>query len=670
MNSVPHPAGSKQDYETAVYTAKQFESYGISAEIKEYYPLLSVPVHRKLSILEPAEAARELNLTEGSVSGDACTTNEDALPPFLAYSDSGNVTASVVYINKGTQEDFKWLLENNVTLKGKIALVRYGGNFRGLKVMISEQHEMAGVLIYSDPKDDGFIVGPVYPDGPWRPADSFQRGSVQYNSLYGGDPLTPGFASLPGAPYLSIEECDAIPHIPTLPLSYGQASYILESLGGKKAPGSWQGGLTFDDGYYVGDDERTVLNLDLEIDNKIGPIWDVIGTIEGDEEPEQMVVIGNHRDAWVCGAVDPSSASAVMMEIARGLGELLKTGWKPRRTIVISSWDGEEYGLLGSTEFAEDQAELLKKQAVAYINVDLVYGPNVATGGTPSIAKFLKETAKLVPANKFYGTETETSLYEQWVAETADRRALLPAGADDGTLGPDHMIAFLGSGTDFTAFYQHLGIISANLGFGFKNAASYGVYHSTMDSLKYMETAGDPNYATHTTTAKWWGLVTLRLANDAILPFDYTTYGLVMDEDLSGFEAKTIALGHDVDYSGLRAAISAFSANSELFQARVVQFAVKDTTSNDAESEKALRLYWNNKLVSLERLLTSDEGLPHRPWFKHLIFGPGFYEGYAGTAFPGLSDGIVFGDDTATIQAHVDDLAAVVSGAGAFLVAF
>ncbi|OWY95536.1 Glutamate carboxypeptidase, partial [Phytophthora megakarya] len=329
--SVPHPAGSHQDYKTALFTAEQFESFGIKAEIVEYYSLLSLPVHRKLSILSPPEAVRQLNLTEESVPGDACTSNEDALPPYLGYSDSGNVTAAVVYVNYARPVDFQWLKDNNITLEGKIALVRYGGNFRGLKVMLAEQHGMAGVLIYSDPLDDGYGQGPVYPEGPWRPEGSFQRGSVQYNSISGGDPLTPGFPSLPGEPYLSKEECKTIPHIPTLPLSYGQARYILESLGGKKAPDVWQGALDLENGgYFVGDDEATVLNLDVAMDNSIGPIWDVVGTIEGTEEPDQMVIIGNHRDAWVCGAIDPSSGSAVMLEIARGLGELLKGGWKPR----------------------------------------------------------------------------------------------------------------------------------------------------------------------------------------------------------------------------------------------------------------------------------------------------------------------------------------------------
>ncbi|GMF48574.1 unnamed protein product [Phytophthora fragariaefolia] len=665
--SVPHPAGSRQDYKTALFTAEQFESVGIKAEIVEYYPLLSLPIHRRLSIVAPPEAAREPNLTEDAVAGDACTSNEDALPPFLGYSDSGNVTASVVYVNYARPADFQWLKDNNVTLQGKIALVRYGGNFRGLKVMLAEQHGMAGVLIYSDPLDDGFAQGPVYPEGPWRPEGSFQRGSVQYNSISGGDPLTPGFPSLPGEPYLSKEECKTIPHIPTLPLSYGQARYILQSLGGKQAPEAWQGALTLGSGgYFVGDDEATVLNLDVAMDNSIGPIWDVIGTIEGTEEPDQMVLIGNHRDAWVCGAVDPSSASAVMLEIAQGLGDLVKDGWKPRRTLVIASWDGEEMGLLGSTEFAEDHAELLKKQAVAYINVDNVVGPFVSTGGTPSIAKFLQETAQLIPGNAFHGVDVTESLYEQWVSQTAIRRSSLSVGIDDGTLAPDHLIQFLGSGTDFTAFYQHLGIISANLGYTV-GSAMYGTYHSTMDSIRYMETVGDPHYATHTTMTKWWGLITLRLVDNAIVPFDFSTYGLVMKEDLAGYENITVEMGRSVDYSVLYEAIETFTTNAEAFQAQVTAFSTKSTKKKADHKHEVERHFWNEKLVSLERYLISDAGLPHRPWFKHMIFGPGFYEGYKGAAFPGVSDCIVFEDDDTAIQAHVDDVAAVINAAAAYL---
>ncbi|KAG1709945.1 hypothetical protein DVH05_016954 [Phytophthora capsici] len=664
--SVPHTCGTEQDYKTAVYTAEQFTAFGLKAEIKEYYTLLSYPIHRRLSIVSPQQSVHELNLTETSVPNDACTNNSDALPPYLAYSDSGNVTASVVYVNYGTQADFDWLVSNNVTLEGKIALVRYGRNFRGLKVALAEQHGMAAVIIYSDPKEDGFVQGEVYPEGIYRPKGSFQRGSLQYLSLASGDPLTPGWASVQGAPQLKYEDVDSIPHIPALPLSYEQADIILRSIGGQKAPDAWQGGLTYAQGYRIGDDESLVLNLDVLMDNKVGPIWDVIGTIEGSVEPDQQVLIGNHRDAWVCGAVDPSSGSAVMMEIARGLGNLVKQGWKPRRTIVLGSWDGEEFGLLGSTEFAEERAEELKQKAVAYINVDNVVGPLALAMGTPSIAKFIEDTAKAVPPNEFFGkndsrNEPGDSLYAQWTAQTARHRSQI-YGVYDGTLAPDHLIQFMGSGSDFTAFYQHLGVISANLGFTL-NGAVYGVYHSNMDSLMYMETLGDPHYATHANMAQWWGLMTMRLATDVVVPFDFTTYGLVMKEDLAAFEDKISAMNRTVDFSDLHAAIASFTANADTFHASIHKFE----TANDSSSGELLRS-WNEKLVLLERHLIDDAGLPHRPWYKHVIFGPGFYEGYLGTAFPGISDCVAFGDNSSTIQTHVNDVARIVNDAANFLV--
>ncbi|KAG7399733.1 hypothetical protein PHYBOEH_008067 [Phytophthora boehmeriae] len=665
--SVPHTCGTEQDYKTAVYTAEQFAAFGLKAEIKEYYTLLSYPIHRRLAIVSPEQSVHELDLSEPSVPGDACTNNSDALPPFLAYSDSGNVTASVVYVNYGTQADFDWLVSSNVTLKGKIALVRYGRNFRGLKAMLAEQHGMAGVLIYSDPKEDGFTQGPVYPEGIYRPKGSFQRGSLQYLSLASGDPLTPGWASVQGAEYLKYEDVDSIPHIPALPLSYEQADIILRSMGGQRAPTAWQGGLTYPEGYRLGDDESLVLNLDVLMDNKVGPIWDVIGTIEGAVEPDQQVLIGNHRDAWVCGAVDPSSGSAVMMEIARGLGELLKQGWKPRRSIVLGSWDGEEYGLLGSTEFAEERAEELKQKAVAYINVDNVVGPLALAMGTPSIAKFIEETAKVTPPNEFFGkgdkrNEPGDSLYAQWAAQTARHRSQI-YGVYDGTLAPDHLIQFMGSGSDFTAFYQHLGVISANLGFTL-NGAVYGTYHSNMDSLMYMETLGDPLYATHANMAQWWGLMTMRLATDVVVPFDFTTYALVMQEDLESLEQQISSMGRDVNFTELHSAIATFGANADTFHAHIQQFETAESGNSDA-----LLRQWNEKLVRLERHLISDSGLPHRPWYKHVIFGPGFYEGYLGAAFPGISDSVAFSDNSSAMQEHVDDVARIVTDAANYLVA-
>ncbi|KAL4177787.1 hypothetical protein KRP22_002713 [Phytophthora ramorum] len=656
--SVPHTCGTEQDYETALYTARQWQSYGIQAEVVEYYTLLSYPVHRRLAIVAPEQSVQELNLTEGSVADDSCTTDPTALPPFLAYSATGNVTASVVYVNFGTQEDFEWLANHNVTLEGKIALVRYGANMRGLKVMIAEKYNMAGVLIYSDPHEDGFTRGPVYPDGFYRPEDSFQRGSVNYIPLYSGDPMTPGWASVEGASRLTYEEVTNVPRVPVLPLSYGQARRILAALGGRKAQDEWQGGLPIE--YKLGDDGALVLNLDVEMDNHIGTIWDVIGTIKGAEEPDKRVVLGNHRDAWVCGAVDPSSGSATLMEIARGLGNLLETGWRPRRTIVLGSWDGEEYALLGSTEWVEDNAKLLKEEAVAYLNVDLLVGPLISASAAPSIARFVQDTASLLPANPFHGdtsaVDSASSLLDQWAKQMKEFRSPtggLPAPGDR-TLAPDHLINFMGSGSDFTPFYQHLGVISVNLAFGL-TYASYGTYHSSMDSLHYMETQGDPHYASHASMAKWWGVLAMRLANDVVIPFDFSSYALVMREGLEQLEQRLADGEVSVELSQLYAAIEKFGANADAFQATARELQSSGGT--------AAASAWNNKAVQLERQLLSADGLPHRPWYKHVIFGPGFYEGYAGAAFPGITDCLAFYDDASIVQIHVDEVTRVVNAA-------
>ncbi|KAG7380755.1 hypothetical protein PHYPSEUDO_006809 [Phytophthora pseudosyringae] len=632
--SKPHTCGTAQDYETALYTAEQFQSFGLDVELKTYNTLLSYPVRRRLAIVESASTVRELNLTEGIVSGDACTADSTALPPFLAYSPSGNVTASVVYANYGSREDFEWLETNNVSLRGKIALIRLGGGvFRGLKVMTAVAFGLAGALLYSDPLDDGFALGAVYPDGPWRPEDSFQRGSVYVEC---GDPLTPGWASVPGAKYLKYEDVGTIPHIPALPLSYGQAKRIFELMGGRHAPTAWQGGLRLADDYNIGDDESTVVNLELEVNNTVGPIWDVIGSIKGYDAPDQQVILGNHRDAWVCGAVDPGSGSSALLEIARGLGELVKHGWRPRRTLVLASWDGEEYGLLGSTEFVEESADLLKQQAVAYINVDTAVGPVISADGSPAITKLLVDTAKVVPAKRFFGNESDKTLYDQWLAQS------------DGEAG------VLGSSSDFAAFIEHLGVTSANLRFKLDRTHQYGTYHSSMDSVASSETFADPNYATHVTTARWWGLVALRLADDVVIPFDFTSYAGVMTDALSAFASE---LKEAVALAVLRDAITHFHDNAGLFHRRL-----------EAAVATGTRLkWWNQRLQLVERQFTLDKGLPHRPWYKHVVIGGGSDALYAGVAFPGLADCLVFRDDSHATQTHVEDVARVVNGAAEFL---
>jgi len=561
----------------------------------------------------------------------------------------------------------------NVTLEGKIALVRYGSNFRGLKVMNAEDKGMAGVIIYSDPNEDGYVKGAIYPNGTWRPEDSFQRGSAQYLSVATGDPLTPGWAATEDAERLDYANVTSIPHIPTMALSYGQAKYILGALQGSAAPTAWQGGLVLDNGYNIGadsGDDAVVLNLDLDIANFVGPIWNVVGTITGSEEPDKVVMIGNHRDAWTCGAVDPNSGSSSMLEIARVLGELVQTGWQPRRTIKFASWDGEEFGLLGSTEYAEDHADEIKEQVVAYINVDAFLGQIVFGGGSPAIASLLIDAAKAVPANLFTGSETETSLYEQWY----NQQSKLPAAslAALGAMGPENLVTLLGSGSDYTAFYQHLGIVSANLMF-MNSYSVYGTYHSSMDSVMFSETIGDPNYTTHEALARWWTVIALRLANNLIVPLDYSTYATIMHDQLETLETEVIAMieaqgnNSQVDFTGLYDAIAQLNVSVIDLQANVTAFETEASSTSNSSEVTELAAFWNDKLVQLERYFLLDEGLPHRPWYKHVVFGPGYFEGYAGTSFPGIADAVAFGDSSEETQTHVDVVTGIVNKAVEFI---
>eukprot|EP00128_Syssomonas_multiformis_P007705 Colp12_sorted_trinity150504_noHs@13868 len=443
----PHVAGTPGDYETAVYTRDVIRSFGIEADLDEHQVLLSYPIETSVSIVEPAENRYNALINEGTVSKDPTSKDDRFVKPYNAYSPSGNVTGQLVYVNYGRKEDFEQIQAMGIDLKGKIVIVRYGELFRGLKVWLAQEHGAVGVLIYSDPADDGFVKGPVYPEGPWRPAHAVQRGSAQFISHCAGDPGKP-------------ERCGVdslIPKIPVQPLSYADAEPLLRALRSNPAPAGWKGGLSID--YNIGPGPA-VVNMDLKMRFVTGPIWNVVARIPGSDQPERAVILGNHRDAWGPGGVDPNSGSSSLLEVARGFGTLLKMGWKPKRTLLLCSWDGEEFGLLGSTEFGEKRADQLFKQAVAYINVDsAVSGGILDVSATPALIRPFMEAASRVtdPA-------TGKPLSDVW----------------SGRVGR------LGSGSDYTVFLQHLGIASLDMGF----KGSYGVYHSVFDSFSWMETQG------------------------------------------------------------------------------------------------------------------------------------------------------------------------------------
>ena len=622
LTAEPHVAGTKEDYDTAVYVRDQMRSYGLTAELKEYDVLLPYP--RRPSIVEVIASRRErLNVREAVLPEDPSTSNSKIIPLFNGYSASGDVTASLVYVNYGLPPDYEALKKLGVSVKGKIVLARYGNSFRGVKAKVAEENGAVGLIIYSDPADDGYMQGDVYPKGPWRPESSAQRGSVQYIFEYPGDPLTPGRPSIPGVSRLKIEDATDLTKLPVQPISYGDARRLLEPLRGPLRPDGFQGGLPF--AYHVGGTDDVRVHLKTEMDYQVRKIWNVIARIEGEQEKDRWVLMGNHRDAWTFGAVDPNSGTTAMLEAARGFGQLLRNGWKPRRTIILCSWDAEEYGLIGSTEWAEEYANELKQKAVAYLNMDAaVSGANFGASSVPSLWRFIRAATRDVRDPK-----TGKSVYQQWQDRSREGRP--EAEMTDAETGSDAKIAesrigALGSGSDYTPFLQHLGIPSLDMSFG----GDYGVYHSAYDSFHWMTRFGDPTFAYHVAAAQLWGTVALRLADAHGLPFTYSDYGEQIREffNQSVKTAKSRKLATAFNEREMNEAIEDFSREA----ARVEKSREELLKSERTSDEKLRRI--NDALIAAERALTDDQGLRGRPWYKHQIYAPGFYTGYAAQPLP------------------------------------
>jgi N-acetylated-alpha-linked acidic dipeptidase len=638
LTSEAHIAGSPEDYATAIYVRDEMRSFGLASDLKEYQVLLPYP--RTPSIVELVAPRRErLQVRENVLREDPSSSSRKIVPLYNGYGASGDITAPLVYVNYGLPNDYEALKSAGVDVKGKIAIARYGNSFRGVKAKVAEDHGAIGLLIYSDPEDDGYMQGDVYPKGPWRPDSSGQRGSVQFLFVYPGDPLTPGVPAIPGTPRLKKEEAANLPHIPVQPIAYGDARLLLQPLRGPLRPKGFQGGLPFP--YHAGgtNDVRVHLKTDIEFVTKT--IWNVITQIEGAVEKNRWVVLGNHRDAWVFGAVDPNSGTTAMIELGRGLGQLLKSGWKPRRSIILCSWDAEEQGLIGSTEWVEENAAELKERAVAYLNMDAaVSGPNFGASSVPSMWRLIRAAARDVRDPK-----SGKSVYEAWSERARQNAPDTDLYDDQGNEKPSlpPPIGPLGSGSDYTPFLQHLGVPALDMGFG----GDYGVYHSAYDSFYWMSHFGDPTFQYHVAAAQIWGTIALRLANAGGLPLDYTDYASA----LRGFadETKRLAnrkkLGNSFDAKSLLRAIDDFDDEAAKVEKRRreevldVEKSLREGVSEDPRAIGRLRRI-NEALMQTERALIDDRGLRGRTWYKHQVYAPGFYTGYAALPFPDLRQAI------------------------------
>jgi N-acetylated-alpha-linked acidic dipeptidase len=597
LTAEPHVAGTPRDRVLADWVRDRWREYGLEqVEIVEHDVLLSYAADVQVEMVRPVPW--RATLKEDAVAADPFSARDVGVA-YHAYSASGDVTAPVVYANSGNPEDYDWLARHGVDVTGAIVLVRYSMpySYRGFKALTAEQRGAAGILIYSDPAEDGFKKGKTYPDGPWGPESHIQRGGIVYDFRVPGDPLTPGWASVPGARRIDSSAAVSLPKIMSAPLSWRDARKILEALEGPATPAAWRGGLPIP--YRAGAGPAAV-RMRVQMDDKVRPIWTVTGRIAGSVSPEQLVVVGNHRDAWVYGGVDPSSGTASLMELARAMGTLARQGVRPKRTIVFANWDAEEFTLTSSTEWGEQHARELGDQAIAYLNVDSsASGPELKVAAVPALNRLVVEAA----------------------------RDVLDLAQDERTFITNR----LGSGSDYTVFLNYLGVPIVDMSF----TGPYGVYHSTYDNHLWMQKFGDPGFVRHAAMTRLWGVMALRLANADIAPLDYRASATRLKE----FIKETIAAAPAAYRSGLEplnAAADRFEAAAAAAGDRIEVLLASDAP--DRHTATTLQ----RALIRAERAFLDPDGIPGRPWYRHLIYAP--KPTYAAEVLPGVTEAIAARD--------------------------
>ncbi|MEJ7616602.1 MAG: M28 family metallopeptidase [Pyrinomonadaceae bacterium] len=658
MSARPHHVGSPFGKENAEFIAGLFRSWGYETEIEEFQVLFPTPQQRRLEMTGPQQFTARLEepqLKEDATSG----VTTEALASYNAYSIDGDVTGQLVYVNYGVPKDYETLAENGIDVRGKIVIARYGGSWRGIKPKVAAEHGAIGCIIYSDPRDDGYFQGDVYPQGAWRSEHGSQRGSVADMPLYPGDPLTPFIGATKDAKRLAVKDAPTLTKIPVLPIAYADALPLLRALGGPVAEESWRGALPVT--YHLGPGPA-VVRLKLEFDWKTVPAYNVIAKIRGAELPDEWIIRGNHHDAWVFGADDPLSGMVALMEEARGVGELARGGWKPKRTIVYAAWDAEEPGLLGSTEWVETHAELLKEKAALYINSDSNGRGFMFVGGSHTLEKFVNEVARDVtdPEKKISVGQRARALRQLRGASAEERRE---AGER-----VDLRISALGSGSDYSPFLQHLGVASLNIGYGGEDGG--GSYHSVYDSFDHYARFVDPDFAYGLALAQTAGRVLLRFADAELLPFEFTNfsetigkyakevtrladdmreetkrknrlisdkaYEAVFDPTKPYHVPKPDALVPYLNFAPLENALARLQESAHSYHSATKDLSSRGAGGMPVDARKAI----DRVLIGTERALTRPEGLPRRAWYKHHIYAPGFYTGYGVKTLPGIREAI------------------------------
>ena len=632
LSAEPHVAGTPAQRRTADYVIQQMREMGLETEVRTYRVWMPHATSARVWRVSPDPA--ELSLPEPAVPGDPATAQWQ-YPTVNGYSAPGDATGEVVYVNYGLIEDYARLDSLGVSVRGKVAVARYGRSFRGIKAREAERHGAVALIIYSDPRDDGYMAGEVYPEGPMRPDGAVQRGSV-FNGT--GDPSTPGWASLHDARHLPPEQM-GVPRIPVVPMAYGDAAELLRGVRGTAIPADWQGGLPFR--YHVGPGPvvaRVVVETDAAT-NGWKEIHDTFGIIRGTEFPDEIVMVGAHRDAWGPGAADNVSGTVSVLESARAV---LASGIRPRRTLMFATWDAEEWGLIGSTEYVEDDSARLTRGGVAYLNQDAsALGPQFGGGGSPSLRATLRDVARGVP-----DPSGEGSVYEVWRRRSAVADSVEPAMDDPG------------GGSDFAGFYNHLGIPHADWGFG----GPYGVYHSQYDDFEWMRRFGDPQFTSHAAAARVGAGLMLRLANADVLPYDYVEFARTMRGYLPRMEAAARRAGWELSMAPLGDAVG------RMQQAAADFAAARDARLAAGAPPRGVLARTNAALRGVERALTRPEGLRTRPWYRALIYAADENNGYSNVVFPSVSEAVRAGD-RALAERELADLVSRFDAATAALVA-
>jgi N-acetylated-alpha-linked acidic dipeptidase len=652
----PHHVGSPYSKDNAEWMVAQFKAWGWDAQIERFDVLFPTPKERVLEMTAPTRFVAKLD--EPVVSVDPTSGQKtEQLPSYNAYSIDGDVTAPLVYVNYGRVEDYQQLERLGISARGAIVIVRYGQIFRGVKVKIAGEHGAVGCLIYSDPRDDGYFGGPVFPNGPMRPSDGVQRGSVEDLATAAGDPLTPGYGSVPGAPRIAMRDSTIITKIPVLPISYGDAQPLLAALGGRMAPVEWRGALPIP--YHIGDGSRALVHLKVSFNWEQKPLWDVIARIPGMTFPDEWIVRGNHHDGWVNGAQDPVSGMAPELEEARALGELRKRGWQPKRTIIYASWDGEEPGLLGSTEWVEQHEKDLREHAVAYINSDGNGRGFITAQGSHMLERFMNGVARDVN-----DPETNVSVLKRRQAFATQRGT--PDDRRELRERADLRIGALGSGSDYTPFIQHAGIASLQIGFGDEDED--GIYHSIYDDYYFFTHFLDTDFMYGRALAQTAGTAVMRLADADVVPIEFTDFADTVqkyDRELKDLLSRkqdeirernrqindgVFAAMRDprkpvpipkietvppaINFAPLDNAITALADAARRYDRSLS--AARATVTSDRSSLVVL----NAKLRQAESQLIDNDGLFRRPWYRHLVYAPGYYTGYGVKTIPGVREGI------------------------------